>query len=555
MFGKLKGKLPQKKSSVKPAKDEEEGKSDSEGSSTEESSEENSQDSGEPQTLNQRRATTESKLNEELRKYDSDYTPLEGSYFVDSTKFNSVVGVIIMLNALCIGLETDFRCKDDPKHPCTPEDEQIWIIFGYAFCFLYIVEMLWRISEYGMAEEGIPIPKYFKDPWCIFDFFLVVLNVLDLFILPGNLRAISVLRIIRMARLVRLVRLLRAFRELWLIVSGMVQAAKALFWVMTLLIIIMYVWAIILTIVVGQNEESKFFDYSNSYWKKDDYWGSVPASMYSLFQLMTRDSWSASMIRPVVTRQPGLIIIFLMFFSIVTFGLMNIIVGVVVENTMACAKENEEKINQMQDAEQSRVLESLKAIFEASDVNGDGTLDREEFVQGMKKKEVKDRLATIDIPIQDLNELYDLLDENQDKSITISEFFKGCEKLKGIAKSRDIIDLSVKVSMYLAMSSELQNGKKCTYKDRSGEPCQNRAKGRWDPSAGDGGKWVFEFCERHGGQAGRSEGPPRGMVQQAEVLDRVMERLEIMDKEFLRTDEAHRRRKKRAAKQASNKSE
>merc|ERR550537_411021 len=215
--------------------------------------------------------------------------------------------------------------------------------------------------------------------------------------------------------------------------------------------------------------------------------------MYSLFQLMTRDSWSMAMVRPVVTRIPVFIIIYLLFFSVVSFGLMNIIVGVVVENTMACAKENEEKLQQMQDAEHTRVLESLKAIFEASDVNGDGTLDREEFVQGMKKKEVKDRLATIDIPIQDLNELYDLLDENQDKSITISEFFKGCEKLKGVAKSRDIIDLSVKVSMYLQMATELQHGKKCIYKDKSGEPCQGRAKGRWEEGGpGSEGRWVFE---------------------------------------------------------------
>lgn len=184
-------------------------------------------------------------------------------------------------------------------------------------------------------------------------------------------------------------------------------------------------------------------------------------------------------------------------------------------------------------------------------------MDREEFIAGMKKKEVKERLATIDIPVQDLNELYDLLDENQDKSITIQEFFKGCEKLKGVAKSRDIIDLSVKVSVYLQMSTELQHGRRCQYKDRSGEPCQSRAVGRWVPPGMDGGRpdggWVFEYCERHGGyNQGGSEGPPRGMKQQGEVLERVMERLEIMDKEFLRTDDVHRRRRKRKPGQGFN---
>merc|ERR1719265_183983 len=96
--------------------------------------------------------------------------------------------------------------------------------------------------------KGVPIPAYFTDAWCCFDFFLIMLNVLDAFILPAvsdgtNLRVLSVLRIIRMARLVRLVRLLRAFRELWLIVSGMFEAAKTLVWVTILLIIIMYVCA------------------------------------------------------------------------------------------------------------------------------------------------------------------------------------------------------------------------------------------------------------------------------------------------------------------------
>merc|ERR1712178_567259 len=80
-------------------------------------------------------------------------------------------------------------------------------------------------------------------------------------------------------------------------------------------------------------------------------------------------------------------------------------------------------------------------------------------------------------------------------------------------------------------STELQHGKRCQYKDTNGEPCQGRAKGRWvPPQGGNEGKWVFEFCEKHGGyNPGESVGPPRGMKQQGEVLERVMERLEIMD--------------------------
>ena len=83
--------------------------------------------------------------------------------------------------------------------------------------------------------------------------------------------------------LVRLVKLLRQFKELYLLVNGMLEQAKTLVWVQVLLLIILYVAGIIFTILIGQNSDPRI--QYRGVWSKDDYWGSVTKSMFTLFQV------------------------------------------------------------------------------------------------------------------------------------------------------------------------------------------------------------------------------------------------------------------------------
>lgn len=432
-------------------------------------------------------------------------------HWTEEAWFNWIVGGVIMVNALIIGLDTDLGCRDK----CNPGDRDIWTFFDYIFMVFFIIELVVRVAdvkmEYLFRNYYNPGPgdKMFGkfpaiDAWNFMDMSLVIISIVDTVILPRmgdetDLGFLRVLRIIRMARLVRLVRLLRAFRELWLIVSGMFEAAKTLVWVTFLLIIIMYCCAIFITITVGQNREPYAFDFSQSQWTKDDYWGTVPASMYSLFQLITFDTWSMAMVRPIVVRSPAYMLFFLFFISVAGLGLLNIVVGVVVENTMASASENEEKLSRMIEKQRDKVMDSLRAIFEAADKDDSKTLDWTEFQHAMKQKHVRDRLQLIDIPVSDLNELYKLLQSSrpgreaeENGPITMDEFFKGCQKLQGVAKSRDIIELSKHVSEYNKKAEDLL----------------------------------------------------KSMKGQSDTLTDVMNRLEVMDKDFLRTEDVHKRRKK-----------
>merc|ERR1719199_1876480 len=87
-------------------------------------------------------------------------------------------------------------------------------------------------------------------------------------------------------------------------------------------------------------------------------------------------------------------------------------------------------------------------IFEAADTDNSGELSRDEFDEALAKRSVMQKLELIDIPPGDLRMLFDLLDSDASGQITIEEFRKGCLKLQGTAKSREMIKLAVYVSTY-----------------------------------------------------------------------------------------------------------
>jgi len=223
---------------------------------------------------------------------------------------------------------------------------------------------------------------YFKVMWNIVDFSLVMLAIVDVWIMSavaekGSLKSFSVLRVIRMLRLARLIRLLKVFKELWLVVSGLIESMKTLGWVSVLLILFIYVCGIFMTMQVGHNADMyENYKLLSGGWDHEEYFGTVARSMYSLFQVVTLESWSSGIARHIITNQPEMMMFFLTFLLFTHYGLLNLVVGVIVENTLSAARNNEEKIKQEQDKEQKRTLEHLKDIFKLADEDKSGDLDR-----------------------------------------------------------------------------------------------------------------------------------------------------------------------------------
>ena len=123
---------------------------------------------------------------------------------------------------------------------------------------------------------------------------------------------------------------------------------------------VLYIFAIITTELIGNS--SRFQDNAIVM----SMFGSVTSSMWSLFAMMTLDSWSQGIAGPVIEVDFRYSILFLSFIMIAVFGLMNLVTGIVVEHAMRSASEDDESRAQIRRQERQRRMNRLtenRAVF------------------------------------------------------------------------------------------------------------------------------------------------------------------------------------------------
>jgi voltage-gated sodium channel len=362
--------------------------------------------------------------------------------FVDHFAFNLLVGFFITLNAVTMGLETDARGEKGDDIP------SYWYLIEVVFCLIFLAELVARLYYHRLSFFCPPKRKL----WNITDFAIVLMSVIDAFIIAplgmsgDTVRLVTLLRFVRLMRLIRLVRLLRMFKELWLVANGLIESAKTLCWVAIMILCFIYICAIFTTLVIGKNDElyDPYFMTSGG-WDHEVYFRTVPRSMFTLFQIVTFESWSERIVRHVMQKQPAMVIFFVGFIAITSFGLLNIVVGVVVESTLSTSEKDDNKIKRSQEHDRQRVFDHLRDIFEAADEDGSGTLTLGEVQKAINKPEIYNKLKMIDFPVEDPRQIFQLLDYDNSCELSIDEFIAGCIRMKGSAKSKDLLAAQVAV--------------------------------------------------------------------------------------------------------------
>merc|ERR1719440_292227 len=124
---------------------------------------------------------------------------------------------------------------------------------------------------------------------------------------------------------------------------------------------------------VPENRE-KWFESKN-------YVGSVPRAMWSFLEVVTFDRSHDRIARPIIALNPPAILVFGFLAMICSFGLLNVIVGVIVERTLQVALENEEEVSK---EVEKYVMESMGEEFVKADSSGNGELEMEEFKKAIR---------------------------------------------------------------------------------------------------------------------------------------------------------------------------
>lgn len=238
---------------------------------------------------------------------------------VETSWFNHGILVLILINAILLGLETSASLMQDFGSVILLADKVLLTIF--------VIELLLRIFAYRL--------RFFKDSWSLFDFAVVAIALM-----PAT-GQFSVLRALRVLRVLRLLSIVPSMRR---VVSALLGSLPGLGSIAMVLLLIYYVFAVIAT---------KLFSAAFPEW-----FGSIGASFYTLFQVMTLESWSMGISRPVMEQFPYAWAFFVPFILIATFTMLNLFIAIIV-NTMQTFTDQEHAAERAEDKKAEQAEQQL----------------------------------------------------------------------------------------------------------------------------------------------------------------------------------------------------
>jgi voltage-gated sodium channel len=223
--------------------------------------------------------------------------------WVENSAFNKTIFALIFLNAIILGFETSPGIMAQYGHALKLADKFIIAIF--------VLELGARLIAYGA--------KFFRSGWNIFDFIIVAITFV-----PAQ-EQISVLRAFR---ILRAFRLLSAVPKMRRVVEALLDSIPGLISIAGLLALIFYVFAVLATNLFG----AQF----------PDLFGNIGRSMYTLFQIMTLEGWSAEVVRPIMEIHKWAWVFFIPFILISAFTVLNLFLALIVDSLQSI-KESQSK--------------------------------------------------------------------------------------------------------------------------------------------------------------------------------------------------------------------
>jgi voltage-gated sodium channel len=250
---------------------------------------------------------------------------------VYSPFMQNLVMWVIIANSVILGLETSSAVAGSYGKILELLDRICLAVFCVELAMKLLCERL----------------SFFKSGWNVFDFLIVGISVV-----PGAGKY-SVLRALRILRAMRLITKLPRLR---VIVESIVRSLPGIGWISVLLIIIFYIFAVLSTTLYGKGFP--------------DWFGTLGKSMYSLFQILTLESWSMGIVRPIMQEFPYAYLVFVPFILVSSFVVLNVFIGVIVNAIGEVSSERADERDATLKAELEAELEAevkaeVKAEIEA----------------------------------------------------------------------------------------------------------------------------------------------------------------------------------------------
>ncbi len=252
----------------------------------------------------------------------------ELSNWLERAPVQRFIIALIVLNGAILGIQTSAGLTAYFGPWLSLLDQLILAVF--------VLEIVLKLTASGR--------QFFRSYWNLFDFFVVAIALVPA---SGPFAVLRVLRVLRLLRLISVVPRLR------FVVEALLHAIPGIASIGVLILIIFYVFAVVATGLYG----AAF----------PDWFGSLGRSMFTLFQIMTLESWSMGVVRPVMQVFPFAWIFFVLFILVATFTMLNLFIGIIVETMQTLhAKSDEDEKSKRSSTEEdpASVIDELRGLRE-----------------------------------------------------------------------------------------------------------------------------------------------------------------------------------------------
>mmetsp|Transcript_119201 Transcript_119201/g.381983 ORF Transcript_119201/g.381983 Transcript_119201/m.381983 type:complete len:497 (-) Transcript_119201:67-1557(-) len=369
-------------------------------------------------------------------------------------RFQMVTAAVILSCTFSMAIETDY-CKD-----CS-----FWWWWNTLVLLYFCAELGIRMvheKQFFFACFGDGAKDCF---WNYFDLTIVVICITTQWVEPllennedcSGLEILRIFRVFRILRTLRVIRIFKACDQLNKLANGLLVSIGTVFWIALLMLMVMLIFAIILTDVAGNtakiamNESDPFFK------NREDielYWGSVTKSLVTLFQMLTLDDWS-NISKMVYEEIPAMWFVFFLYIFTMGFAMLSLLTGVVAEHMTEVStdakndekKEDDVKLAAFLEDEMPKAVRKVRAesmgspnSMQSSEHLEDG-MTRPEFKSFLKQEQVRTMLERLDACVADheADEFWDSLDRNGDGQLTHSELKAGFLRLRGELQPKDML--------------------------------------------------------------------------------------------------------------------
>mmetsp|Transcript_29060 Transcript_29060/g.73815 ORF Transcript_29060/g.73815 Transcript_29060/m.73815 type:complete len:606 (+) Transcript_29060:99-1916(+) len=352
-----------------------------------------------------------------------------------------VAGVLIALSTFTVYLQLDWQGYllnvqlGRDKSGQWPEAEVFFSVVDQLFCAIFVGELSLRLWYFGCG--------FFRDRLNVLDGVVVVLNFVEVVVLrhfgpsAGNLSFMRIFRYVKLVRTLRFIRAMQLCHQLRVLVRTILSSFVSLLWSMFVLCAFMLMAALFVCQSLQEFISDDSQTMEHRLWCNTNY-GTASKALWTMFEITFSGGWP-TWVRPLIEDvSPWYAGFFALYVGGVVFAVIRIITALFLKETLAVAATDAEMMMQLKHKETEAFAMKMGQVFIAADSSMDGMVSWEEFSELMDDPKHMTLLHNMELEPHEIKALFNLLDDG-DGNVSFEEFLKGMVRLKGQARSLDVL--------------------------------------------------------------------------------------------------------------------